>query len=532
MSQISSTRNGVGGSRAGLAAVAATAGAALLVFLAAGSGEQETDEELDDIAASASAAGGRSSSSHPRSLRKLRAARSMLSEGLISHMEFDRVKVAILEDLSGGRSGGAVLADELAEIRGGLISAPPSRIPSSRGGGSNSGRVSPPLLAAPIARAWRRSAPLPPPIEPVATAMIVVGLGLLVAILLMSVAASLRSGGGVNLSALLTPAILAAGGAYWSVQSKKQSAAAMRRGVRLSRRPPAAHGAASAATSASGRVAAAVPTAPVPPPVDAQGQGAEPDGGGGGGGGGDTAAPAVDLDACDAMNERREHDAVVAALQPSADDALTAPSLLVDALWRLARAKLGLAGGEPEGGASRFAHQDEAKADAERALALSEAANAPSGQSHKWLAIATIKIAKEQGGTTEAIKASSVYKEHISRAIELSPGDANAHSLLGMWCYHVAAISWFERRAASMIFAVVPTATYDDALRHLLKAEELEPGAWSSSQLYIARCYYGKGEIALAKTWCQRACDTARPDLDPDEQVTKTEAVQLLAKLR
>ena len=476
-------------------AVAAASGA-LLYYLQNSEGGQ-------------SPAASAASPSNSRSVRKLRAARSMLSEGLISHLEYDRVKLAILGDLSGGGTDAAALVDDdTAEIRGGVISAPPAVAHRA---------VSPPLQQ-PITRQWQRRPPPPPPLDPAASAMVITGLGLLVAMTLMSVAASLWNQSGVAGYALWAPAVVTVVGIYWStaqLKAQPRAAAARRPPLRMQR--PAQ--------------IIALPMAPAAPLAAVGSPGAADAGDASADAAADTGP--LDLVAADEMNEARDHAGVRAMLQRRASATPAPPAdECVELLWRLARAKLGASSLEAAGSASRFALQNEAKADAEQALALSDApGNTDSHNAHKWVAITTIKAAKEQGGTTESIKASGVYKEHILKAIEIDPRDANAHALLGMWCFHVAAITWLERRAASMIFSEVPSATYDDSLRHLGKAEELEPGAWSSSQLYIARCHHAKREWALAKKWCQKAIDTAATnmDVDPEELATHAEAVALLA---
>jgi hypothetical protein len=79
--------------------------------------------------------------------------------------------------------------------------------------------------------------------------------------------------------------------------------------------------------------------------------------------------------------------------------------------------------------------------------------------------------------------------------MQLDPADGVPCFILGNWCYEVrkqgmrlridfcavclynqvASISWIQRKLAAAIFATPPTATYDDAIAHLLKCEELTP---------------------------------------------------------
>ena len=80
-------------------------------------------------------------------------------------------------------------------------------------------------------------------------------------------------------------------------------------------------------------------------------------------------------------------------------------------------------------------------------------------------------------------------KEHALRAIELAPLDATLQHILGRWCFGVANISFievgsekkkmapltfsFKRGIASALFASPPVSTFEEALVHFLKHEEL-----------------------------------------------------------
>ncbi|KHN85943.1 Regulator of microtubule dynamics protein 2, partial [Toxocara canis] len=58
----------------------------------------------------------------------------------------------------------------------------------------------------------------------------------------------------------------------------------------------------------------------------------------------------------------------------------------------------------------------------------------------------------------------------------------------------VANLSWLQRTVATELFGVPPTATADEALADLLKAEELNPGQLDNL-LFIAKCYLAKGSV-------------------------------------
>lgn len=78
------------------------------------------------------------------------------------------------------------------------------------------------------------------------------------------------------------------------------------------------------------------------------------------------------------------------------------------------------------------------------------------------------------------------FKEHVEKAVSLKPEDPTLHHLLGRWCFEVANLSWLERKAAGMLFADPPTATNEEAMEHLLKADKLLP-AWKENILLLSK---------------------------------------------
>lgn len=160
----------------------------------------------------------------------------------------------------------------------------------------------------------------------------------------------------------------------------------------------------------------------------------------------------------------------------------------------------------------------------EEALKLYE----PSADVHKWYAIA-LGTMTDYISTKEKITNGFKLKEHILRALELSPSDATLHFMMGRWCYGVYMLSWVERKLAATLFATPPESTIEDALKYFLKAEEINSGFYKANQLYIAKCHYEMSEYDEAKRWLVSA-----KQLDvsnSDDGKTHEEATTLLEKL-
>uniref|UniRef100_A0A7S4M1Y9 Regulator of microtubule dynamics protein 1 n=1 Tax=Prymnesium polylepis TaxID=72548 RepID=A0A7S4M1Y9_9EUKA len=190
----------------------------------------------------------------------------------------------------------------------------------------------------------------------------------------------------------------------------------------------------------------------------------------------------------------------------------------VDVLWRLARALKKSA--DPLSKTEQEPLLREALALAERAIK----ADASRGPAHKWYAICLSQVGSF-GSTSDKIKNSFVVRDHFEQAATLSPTDATSKHLLGLWCFEVAKLSWIEKKAAAALFASPPTATFEEAIDHLLAAEQTEPDFYPKNQLLLAQAYAKAGDKAEARTWLAR-CLAATPKTPEDEETIR-EASQL-----
>jgi len=151
------------------------------------------------------------------------------------------------------------------------------------------------------------------------------------------------------------------------------------------------------------------------------------------------------------------------------------------------------------------------------------------GESHyacnKWYGV----LLSQSGpylGTKVKIANAPIVKQHFEKARDLKPDDATTHYLIGMWCFNVANISWLERKAAQALFGTPPESTYEEALGHFLKAEEMSPSFYSDNQLQIGLMYLKTGKKAEAKEWFQKLTNFAAIT-DEDKVKVKEAQTQL-----
>uniref|UniRef100_A0A2C9LHB6 Regulator of microtubule dynamics protein 1 n=1 Tax=Biomphalaria glabrata TaxID=6526 RepID=A0A2C9LHB6_BIOGL len=133
---------------------------------------------------------------------------------------------------------------------------------------------------------------------------------------------------------------------------------------------------------------------------------------------------------------------------------------------------------------------------AKRALEL----NDKSGDAHKWMAIVIGSITQYLP-VQEQIKNAYVIKDHIQAAMKYKPNDFLPYHMMGRWCYSVYMLTWVERKVAATLFAAPPTATIEEAIEHLLKAEEINPGSSIDNVLYLGKAYLAKRDYIKAVMW-------------------------------
>ncbi|CAI8011608.1 Regulator of microtubule dynamics protein 1, partial [Geodia barretti] len=197
----------------------------------------------------------------------------------------------------------------------------------------------------------------------------------------------------------------------------------------------------------------------------------------------------------------------------------------VGLLWRLARALFHLSNHVEQERDTEGQKQlvQEALEQCERGLEVDDGV----WEVHQWYAIAIGSLTKYEG-TQRKIEMGYKYKEHIDKAISLSPEEKTLHHLRGRFCYEVAGVSWLEKKAAAALFGSPPESSYEEALESLMKAEERSSEDWKTNALYIAKCHLKLSDVPTAVEWLHKAHNM--PTSTPEDFTAQTEVEELLTQ--
>ena len=137
--------------------------------------------------------------------------------------------------------------------------------------------------------------------------------------------------------------------------------------------------------------------------------------------------------------------------------------------------------------------------------------------SHLAVAISLGK-STEFMGNREKIETSREIRQRAERALALNPRCDYSHHMLGRWHQELAGIGGATRALARLIYGGLPTASYEDALHHLDRARELQPGR------LLHKIEYGRtlammGRTAEARETLNAALEM--PDRDKDDAEAK-----------
>ena len=120
--------------------------------------------------------------------------------------------------------------------------------------------------------------------------------------------------------------------------------------------------------------------------------------------------------------------------------------------------------------------------------------------------------------TKERIKFGHEFKEHRDLAVEIDSNDRLMHHMYGRWCYEVASLSYIERKIAETFFAKPPTATYDEALESLQKADSLRH-EWKANHLWLAKAHAALKKYSETIKWIDSGL--AYPVLTEEDAVSQ-----------
>eukprot|EP00039_Didymoeca_costata_P010153 m.136115 g.136115 ORF g.136115 m.136115 type:complete len:243 (+) comp14723_c0_seq1:189-917(+) len=204
----------------------------------------------------------------------------------------------------------------------------------------------------------------------------------------------------------------------------------------------------------------------------------------------------------------------------------TEPGAKADVLYRLARAEYELAANAKA--AKNYADQKkfvyEGLKHAEEACAL----DGENARASAWNGIFLMEVGDLEGSRSKISKLMDV-KKAWTKAADLDKSYATPHHLLGRWCYGILGIDWFSRKIANTLFGTLPETSYEEALGHFQKAEDISPNTWMSNMVYIGKCHYQLNNIPDAKAIVEAAMKLTVKNAD-DKEAMK-EAEELMKKL-
>jgi tetratricopeptide (TPR) repeat protein len=205
--------------------------------------------------------------------------------------------------------------------------------------------------------------------------------------------------------------------------------------------------------------------------------------------------------------------------------ALQSDSTRFDALWRASRetVNLGMLADDDDDARAWYA----ASVDfAQRAVR-----SAPdSAQGYQWLSIALGRQALLEGPKTK-IRLAVEVRENALIAVEIDSTAAGAHNVLGEWHAEIQRLGGLARFTAERLLGAdtFRLASWEEAVRHLTHAIELEPDALIH-RLALARVYLDLNRPADARTQLARAVEL--PTLQPTDPGSRREAEELLRRIR
>jgi tetratricopeptide (TPR) repeat protein len=243
----------------------------------------------------------------------------------------------------------------------------------------------------------------------------------------------------------------------------------------------------------------------------------------------------------DNSKEENDHSKKISKLVSETDELFTADKMTellellkpyegehdVEIQWRLARAcyKVAILPSTSKEDKKRLAY--EALDHIQRALSL----NSDNFATQEWAGI-IVGFIGDFEGNKEKIKKAYIMRDHFVKAIELNPSNATCRHLLGQWCFGISEMPWYIRQIASAFFATPPTSSYQEALDHFLKAENLEPEFYSTNLLFLGKTYWRLGDKEKAKEWLEKTVAFDGPCAGDVEDIqAKDEARMILKKL-
>jgi tetratricopeptide (TPR) repeat protein len=210
--------------------------------------------------------------------------------------------------------------------------------------------------------------------------------------------------------------------------------------------------------------------------------------------------------------------------------AVALDSLNYEANWKAARAIADVAK-QIQGNADSLKKRRDSlysvgKGFAERSIR----ADSTQADGHYALAMVLGRLSRTKG-SKERVRYAKIIFDEATRAVTINPNHDNAHHVLGAWNAEVKRLSGLQRFFAKALFGggFMDKANWDDAVRHLARAVELQP-SHIYHRLELAEVYTDLGRYSKAREQLQVI--PTLPQADVLDAQYKKDAAALLEDLK
>jgi len=146
--------------------------------------------------------------------------------------------------------------------------------------------------------------------------------------------------------------------------------------------------------------------------------------------------------------------------------------------------------------------------------------NNPEGRA--TVAIAAARLGFYSDAKTK-LELSKVVKQESSESVRLKPGYALGWHMLGRWHYEICSLNAILRTVAEAIYGKMPSASYEEAVRCLGKAAQIEPNN-ALFQAELGRGYLALGKKEEARAALQKSLTLPRRTKDDGEAQQRAKA--------
>jgi tetratricopeptide (TPR) repeat protein len=143
------------------------------------------------------------------------------------------------------------------------------------------------------------------------------------------------------------------------------------------------------------------------------------------------------------------------------------------------------------------------------------------------VAIAAARLGFYSDAKTK-LELSKVVNEQSAEAIRLKPGYALGWHMLGRWNYEICTLNPLLKAVAEAIYGKMPAASYEESVRCLGKAAQIEPGN-AMFQAELGRAYLAAGHEDKARQALEKSLTL--PRRTKDDSVAQERAKQALRAL-